>query len=444
METKQKKSINFGFRGWMLIIYQFLAFLAYTAFTNWPMNILADLYGGSQIVSTIYTVAMVCGIIIQLILSSFIGKMKSPKNMGLLLGILTMVFAMAIMVIPPTQQLAWQVCYFIVCLVSCMWCTFAIGILVGQWFPTRKGTVMGVTTLAFPIANGLIGTFAGMVFATGAPQVFKSFLPFWIICLIGLIIGIIFMKDYPEQCGAYRDNDKSMTPEVAKAMMVEEIEAKKTSVWKLNHALISRDFWFITIPMAALLMCAIGVMTQTNSILGMFAADIEKFGGFAGVMAMVMIFGLIGSYVLGVFDTKFGTKKAVIIGVILMILSGAIGMIETGTTMVVSLMLLALFMGASSNYIVSAAAQYWRREDFATVFSSMNPLANILQAAGPMIVAMIFGMMGYRALFTFILISGIISLVLALLFNPKHVKEVDDKYRAAAGKPLDDALVGRK
>lgn len=408
------------------------------------MNILADMYGGSQVVSTIYTVAMVCGIIIQLILSGFIGKMKSPKNMGLLLGILTMIFAMAIMLIPPTQQLAWQVCYFIVCLVSCMWCTFAIGILVGQWFPTRKGTVMGVTTLAFPIANGLIGTFAGLVFKSGHPDVFGAFIPFWVICLIGLIVGIIFMKDYPEQCGAYRDNDKSLTPEVAKAMMEAEIEAKKTSVWKLNHALINRDFWFITIPMAALLMCAIGVMTQTNSILGMFEADIAKFGGFAGVMAMVMIFGLIGSYVLGVFDTKFGTKKAVIIGVILMILSGAIGMVETGTTMVVSLMLLALFMGASSNYIVSAAAQYWRREDFATVFSSMNPLANILQAAGPMIVAMIFGMMGYRALFGFILVSGIISLILSLLFSPKHVKEVDDKYRAAAGKPLDDALVGRK
>jgi hypothetical protein len=31
-----------------------------------------------------------------------------------------------------------------------------------------------------------------------------------------------------------------------------------------------------------------------------------------------------------------------------------------------------------------------------------------------------------------------------LLFSAKHVKEKDDAYRAAAGKPLDDALVGRK
>ena len=36
------------------------------------------------------------------------------------------------------------------------------------------------------------------------------------------------------------------------------------------------------------------------------------------------------------------------------------------------------------------------------------------------------------------------TLVVMLLYKPEHIKEMDDKYRAAAGKPLDDALVGRK
>ena len=31
-----------------------------------------------------------------------------------------------------------------------------------------------------------------------------------------------------------------------------------------------------------------------------------------------------------------------------------------------------------------------------------------------------------------------------LIHKPSHIKEMDDKYRAAAGKPLDDELVGRK
>lgn len=40
--TQQKKSVNFGFRGWMLLVYQFIAYIAMTAYTNYPLNILAD------------------------------------------------------------------------------------------------------------------------------------------------------------------------------------------------------------------------------------------------------------------------------------------------------------------------------------------------------------------------------------------------------------------
>ena len=41
----------------------------------------------------------------------------------------------------------------------------------------------------------------------------KAFLPFFIVSIVGWLIGVIFVKDYPEQVGAFRDNDKSMTPE---------------------------------------------------------------------------------------------------------------------------------------------------------------------------------------------------------------------------------------
>ena len=97
----------------------------------------------------------------------------------------------------------WMLCYAVENVVSVLYATFSIGILVGQWFPTRKGTIMGIATFAFPIANGLIGPFAASVFAKGFPDVTGAFLPFFIVFVIGWIIGLIFIKDYPEQCGAY-------------------------------------------------------------------------------------------------------------------------------------------------------------------------------------------------------------------------------------------------
>lgn len=104
-----------------------------------------------------------------------------------------------------------------------------------------------------------------------------------------------------------------------------------------------------------------------------------------------------------------------------------------------------MFMGASSNFTVSVAAQYWRREDFSGVFACVNPVSNIFNAVAPTIVAiLIASVMGVRAVFIFLLVAGIIGLILMLAFNGAHVKTVDDTYRKAAGKPLDDALVGRK
>ena len=446
----EKKSINFGFRGWMLIVYQFLAYFAFLAFTNWPMNALADIYGGAEKLSTLYTIAIVIGIIIQLILSRNIGKIQNIKAVGIVLGVISMAFALAMMLIPPTMQALWQAAYFLECVFVLVWCTFIVGILVGQWFPRRKGTVMGIVTIAFPVGNALIAPFAATVFAdmatTHVPNVFGGYLPFFIASCVGILIGGIFLKDYPEQCGGCRDNDKTITPEVARAMMEQEIENKKTTVWTLGNTLKTRDFWFITIPMGLLLLGAVGMMTQTVAIVGSFGygPDSPQFGM---VMLGVAVVASLGSWILGVLDTKFGTKRAMIIAIILMIVAGVFGSVGTFPTLLVAMGCLAVFMGASSNFTVSGAVQYWRREDFPSVFARVNPLANLLQAIGPMLIAILLFSQGApmpRIPFIFVGILGVVGLILVSLFKPGHVKELDDKYREAAGKPLDDALAGRK
>lgn len=437
---EQKKIIGIGFRGWMLVLWLATAFLAYTVIGNYPLNILADLYGGAQTLSTIYTVASVIGIVIQLAISGYVGKLKSIRMVSLVLGILTILSLVGIMFIPMASPTAWQIMYGVGTVISVMYGTFAISILVGQWFPTRKGTIMGIATLAFPLGNGLLGPFAASVFRNGAPNVAGAFLPFLIVIIVGWILGLIFVKDYPEQCGAYRDNNKNLTPEIAQKMMLEEIENKKTTVWKTGHTLKCIDFWLITVPMGALLLFAVGTMTQTAAIIGSF----EELN-YGQIMGLLMIFGCIGSYVLGLLDTKFGTKTAIIIAILLMILAGILGSFHNPTMLTIALICMAIFMGASSNFTVSGAVQYWRREDFPSVFAVVNPVANLFNAVGPMIIVMLlYSALGYRMIFIATAIGGVVSLVLILLFKPSRVKEVDDKYRRAAGKPLDDALAGRR
>jgi MFS family permease len=446
----KKKAIGFGFRGWMLILFQAIAYITYQVFTQYPLNILSDFYGGATVVSKYYSICAVVGIFIQLLLVGPISKLKNLKAFCCTLGGVTLVLAFFVM----TQSAGpiWYICYSLINVTSVLYATMTLGLLVGQWFPTRKGTVMGIVTLSFPIANGLLGPFASAVFAPLAmgqgPNIVGAFLPFFIISVVGWLIGVIFIKDYPEQVGAFRDNDKSMTIEAANAIMMAEIENKKSSVWTIGHTLKNREFWCSTITNALLLGTAIGLMSQSQAIITNAPGGMENVGGYTAVMAMIMIFGMIGSFTLGLLDTRLGTKKAMIISTCLMIVAGFLGVFGTGTSLLIAMIFVALFMGAASNFGVSCAAQYWRREDFGRIFMVSSPVGSLISSAAPAVVAgLLFGAAGYKGptgVFTVVGICGLISLICMIIFKPAHIKVVDDKYRAAAGKEHDDVLVGRK
>ena len=460
---------GFGARGWILMIYQFLAYIAFVCFTNWPMNALGSYYdpvNGTQGVAKIYTMAAILGVVIQVVASPFIGKIKSIYRLSIVMGVISIVASFGVMMATPGKL--WNVCYFVACLFVIIWSTFIIGILIGQWFPRRKGTVMGLVTIAFPVGNALMGPFLGKamgmtmgmaaeglphaaIVGAVAPVVRSAFLPFFVIICIGIVIGAVLVKDYPEMVGAYRDNDKSMTPEKAQAMMQFEIENKKTSVWTLGKTLACPDFWLLTIPAGFLLVGAVGMMTQTANIFGS-AGIIPGSNEFNMVMTINAVFAIAGSYLLGILDTKIGTRKSMIIAMVLMVVSGILGAMGGKTMVVAAMWILGIFMGASSNYTVSGSVQYWRIEDFPTVFGKVNPLANLMNNLSPVIIASLMfmnaaktqGMPDTGPCFIFLLIAGVVSLIMLLLFKPARVKKFDDKYRAAAGKPLDDALVGRK
>lgn len=460
---------GFGARGWILMIYQFLAYIAFVCFTNWPMNALGSYYdpvNGTQGVAKIYTIAAVLGVVIQVVASPFIGKLKSIYRLSIVMGVISIVACFGVMMCTPGTM--WNVCYFVACLFVIVWSTFIVGILIGQWFPRRKGTVMGLVTIAFPVGNALMGIFLGeaigmsmgmaaqgapaeVMIAAIAPVARKAYMPFFILVVVGVVLAILLLKDFPEMVGAYRDNDKSMTPEMAQAMTKFEMENRKTSVWGLGHTLACPDFWLIAIPAGFMLMGSVGMMTQTTNIFTSVGIDPTS-AKFDMVLMINSIIAIFGSWLLGIIDTKIGCRKSMIIAVISMIIAGVVGAMGSQIAVIAGMWILGIFMGASSNYTVSGSVQYWRIEDFPTVFGKVNPLANLMNNMAPVVVASLMfmnaaktqGMPDTGPCFIFLAIAGVVSLIMLLLFKPARVKKYDDKYRAAAGKPLDDALVGRK
>jgi MFS family permease len=455
-----KKSIGFGIRGTLLMIYQLFAYIGATAFTNYPMNVMYDFYGGTQTLTLMNLFGTMFGYLITyFVVAPRVGRIKNMKRVGLIIGLISMVLTVFMCVIPPSMLVLWCINFVLLFIATQQWGLFFVTMLIGNWFPRRKGTVMGIVTIAFPITTGillnvfmiqffsLLGSGASLLKATAI-----SFAPYWALSLIGMGICALFLKDFPEQVGAYRDNDKSFTPEMAQQMMLAEVEAREKSVWKRSKIWSCLDWWLLAIPNSLLLYCAIAMMVQIVPVIMGYNEQLKVLAvpgfllmseGYSAVLFGLTIFASAGSWLLGVLDTKFGTRFAMVLTGVFMLASGILGSINNVWCVVAACWLLGIFMGAASNFNLSFVVRYWRQEDFPSVFSGAPPLGTIVGATFPFIVASIAAGFTYNGAFTFIGICAIVAFVCLALFNPRRLARYDNKLRAEAGLPVDDLLEQR-
>ena len=479
----ENQRLGFGTRGWLLMIYQILAYAGYTAFTNFPQNILNSFYGGTTRLTLLNMIGGIFGYLITyFVIAPRIGKIKSVKRTGLLIGVVALIVCAAMCVTTPKHAGLWGLFFVLTLITMQLWGCFFVTLLIGNWFPRRKGTVMGIVTMAFPIVTGIClslfaTSFFGKYYGGGgvpadvlaqmmqAPGVadgalaalrkasIASFAPYWVISLVGMIICLIWLKDFPEQCGAYRDNDRTFTPEMANQMLVKELELRQKSVWKRSKIWGCKDWWLQAIPNSILLSAAMAFMVQIMPVLQEHTEELSVLAipsfalmadGYNAVLFGLAIFACFGSWLLGVIDTKKGVRTAVLITSFLMLLSGILGMIDNVWCVVASTWMLGLFMGASSNFGLSSIVRYWRHEDFPAVYSGAPPLGTVIGACMPYAVALIAtNMGGYKYAFGFVAILAIVCIICNRAFNPRGVIAYDNKLREAAGLPLDDELEQR-
>lgn len=465
MGATGKKNVGFGFRGTMVMLYQFLGYAIYTAFTNFPQNVLSANYGGSTTTTLMTLIGTgVSFVITYFIIAPNVGRVKSWKRISITVGIIAMVFSFTICLIPPATAdgkslvWLWAICFLINNTLMTYWGANFCIYIIGNWFPRRKGTVMGITTMAFPLMSGIgLNLFLAQYQTISANAVsptvanLTAFAPWWIGGIIALIIGAVFVKDYPEQCGAYRDNDPTFTKEMAMEMLAKEIEARKKSVWKRAKIWKCVDWYLIHIPTTILLSVSIAFMVQIIPILYSYgsALDFLAVPGFIlmktganSVLFILGIFAMFGSWLLGVIDTKFGTKVAILITAIMTVISGILGMLHNPACTVAACWILGLFMGASSNFGLSCVVRYWRREDFQAVSAGAPPVGTAISAVMPYAVAAL-GKISYDYAFLMVVILGVICIVMNRLFSEKRLAAYDNKLREEAGLEVDNVLYDR-
>ena len=458
---------GYGFRGWMLILYQALAYIGYVMLNSYAVNIFSQFYPtgttGITLLTLIASLLSFC--VTYFIVNPVIGRIRNQKMVSLIVGIVALIFGAIMLLLTPFTadgkiNILWVIIFIIVQILAPLWANTLTTIMIGNWFPRKKGTVMGIVTIAYPVGSAiLLGVFQathGKALAMGATLVqanIKAWYPFFIAVAVGLIICAIFVTTYPEECGCYRDNDKSFTKEMADAMLAKELENRKNTVWKRKKIWACGQWYLACVPTQLIVLSSVAFMVQIIPALIQFAPQLSIFvvPGFffmnnpiSAVLFLMGIFAIIGSYVLGLLDTKYGVKAAVIITSISIIVMGFLGMFDNAWTIFIATMLLGVYMGAGSNFGFSMLVRYWRPEDFPSVYTGQPPIGTVLGAVMPYIfAAFATTKWGYHATFAFMLVLGVICVVLEACFSPKKLADYDAKLRTQAGLPVDNVLYDR-
>lgn len=424
-KEKTSAGLNFGGYGWLLIIAVFCVYAA-SGCQNQTFSVLSGYYtqevGWSTTqTSLIITIAGLVTCVGQFIVGQLTTKKVSPRRLAAI-GLIPSGIIYFICAFFNKGIIAFAILFVIARVLAQTTSYQTNGVLVANWFPKKKGVVMGIVTmgiaLAVTISTFLMGWGQKIAGVKGAYGIISI-----LIIAAGVVIGFV-LRDYPEELGKFPDNDKNS---------VRQLQQLQTSVspWTTGRILTCKEFWFVALSLSIMLFSA-GFMAQVVPVVltsGFTPADIPI------LMTLIGVAAAVGSYLMGVIDTKSNTKIAIIICDICMIAMGALANTGVKWLVVIALCCLAIILGGGSNYAVSFVQGYWGGRNFKEVFRWVMPVSSLIASIAPFVISLVadkFG--GYGAAFWLSSILGAISLVLILMVKKDFCEKKEAKWAAAENK----------
>lgn len=406
------KKYGFGARGWVLVIYGLLCIALASAIPGTIQVALGE-YVAKGFDSTHMLSLMTYGslgtLIFLFILNFFSAKGKvSYRKLGLILGVLWAVLT-ALWGVMPTQA-SFTVIYIASFLCCQAVVLVVVNSLVANWFPTRKGTVIGIVTIGFTL-GAMVGmmTFGGIMAAFGFVG---SYVFLAVLVLIVTLVGYFVLRDYPEEVGCYPDNDRNMTREQAVQLMEEGLKLSANSPWTQKRVLGTWQMWCIALCCGIMMLFSSVVSSQL--LVRIIAAGYPQQQA-TMMFSASMIIGMIGSWLIGVLDNKIGTRTSCIIMMAGMAVACVFTTLNSTVLMWIALALLGVELGGSSNYTTSLTVRYWGRYNFQRVYGVIIIITQIIGAFGAVFASTTSAKWGYNV--TYLIMAGL-SVVAILLLLP--------------------------
>lgn len=424
MSDKQNKiasenmSMNFS-KGWGIILYQALMFFLLIGFSIDGLNIVAPAFSESSGVDypSVLSMATIAGFI-GIVVYIFAGRINVKIGPRLMSGGCLIGAGLSYIFLGHTSTL---VTYCIaLTLVTCFINSAAYiagNTLIAQWFPKKKGLANGFTTMghncgsAFyvPLVSAAIAAFG---FANGL-----SLLA--IIAIVLGVIGLVFVRNTPQEAGMYPDN-------VSKEVYEREYfqgSAEDDGGWTVGKLLKTKEMWLCALIIGINQLVTTGVMSQLvvrNTGIG-FTQEAA-----IGLMTVCALIGVAGSYAFGAIDQKLGVKKAILIFLAWYCVALAVNCTDTVIGVYISVAMIGVAVGAAANFIVSLPASVFGRQGFTVVNSVFFPLMQIVLTTNYAVNAAALKVTGSLRGAYFVYIGLlVVNMVLTFIINPtKYNKDV--------------------
>lgn len=408
--VSKKGDFDFGVKGYTIIGFQVVWFFFMTGMTVDGLNVIVPSIAAFRqwdpnVILAYSTPASIIALFVCVIWGVFMNKFGIKQTMiatMVLAGLATIAYGNAASIPMYVVSLV-----LMITLISAFSTNVGLAIC-ANWFPTKKGVVMGLTTIGMNLASALINQILSRLAAAYNIAAAISIMGGAILA-VALLTGI-FVKDNPEAAGYLPDND----PEIAKLLhKEEEMLAKDASAQPMTYkkALTNKVVWIMGIGYGCFGLATVGIMSQ---LVGFFI-DTKGYSpqGAIDMVTIAAIIGIVGSILWGVVDQKIGTKVTSIlfgfwyfIGILLLLAPNTM-------VMWIGIFMLGFAIGGNGNFPPSMASFVFGRKDFAISYSCMNMVVGVTRSMSFVILALLRGTFsGYSIPYT---VFAFISLVGAAL-----------------------------
>ena len=414
-----KQNNGFGRKGWAIIIFTLLIYM-FTCTVPDTLNVsvtaFANAYGWDFNAMLMFSaVGGFVGIAVSLILGLIVAKagVKWPT-------VVFMIFAAILWVTygRANTMAAYGISVVFATAVANSLNLVSTQQIMSNWFPRKKGIALGWATMGTCFSSAImVAVFQGL-FSKGLGT------PFYLMAVIMVILAvvmIVWFKAFPEEAGAYPDNEP-LTEEEKKANL--ELINNYKSEFTIGKLFRTKEMWMLAIMFGFI---ALGLVAAVSQMIPRLVAVGMQQNMAILWLTIASVIGIPASVLWGYIDQKIGTKKTVRIFAVLWTLMLVVSALGSAIVSIpvssIAVVFYAILLGGMMNLMPSAIIQVFGRYDFAQANKLIMPIVIGIRSCAFLIVPMMLAAAGadvnggYRNAFILCAVLSLIAAIIAFVLK---------------------------